>query len=229
MGACLCDGIYGKIARYIGDFLWCKVPTYIVGQFIGAMLGATIVFLNYLPHWLETKDKAAKLDIFATAPGSSDKVGKPLQNLLSEMVGKFILLFALLFIVGPNNLAEGLSPLVVGLLIVAIGMSLGGATGYAINPARDLGPRIAHALLPIPGKGDSDWSYAWIPVVGSIIGGIYGGLIYRAVFTQVTTPIFWIATVIVAMIIVISVMSEVKEYTTIQSETFDISNPEKVN
>src|SRR5699024_7400473 len=103
-----------------------------------------------------------------------DQVRKPLQNLLSEMVGTFVLLFALLFIVGPNELAEGLSPIVVGLLIVAIGMSLGGATGYAINPARDLGPRIAHAMLPIPGKGSSDWSYAWVPILGPIIGGVYG-------------------------------------------------------
>src|SRR5699024_11945400 len=107
--------------------------------------------------WRETKDKAAKLVVFATAAGYSDKIRKPFQILLSEVIVTFALLFALLFIVGPNDLADGLSPLIVGLLIVAIGVSLGGATGYAINPARDLGPRIIHALLPIPGKGTSDW------------------------------------------------------------------------
>src|SRR5699024_3713387 len=161
----------------IGDFPWSKVPAYISGQMIGALIGATIVVLNYLPHWRETKDKAAKLGVFATAPGSSDKVRKPFQNLLSEVIGTFALLFALLFIVG--------------LLIVAIGVSLGGATVYAINPARDLGPRIIHALLPIPGKGTSDWGYAWIPVVGPIIGGVYGALLYQAFFDGVYSSAFW--------------------------------------
>ena len=192
----------------IGDFPWSKVPAYILGQLIGAMIGATLVFLNYLPHWRNTEDKSAKLGVFATAPGTNDEVRKPLQNLLSEMVGTFVLLFALLFIVGPNELAEGLSPIVVGLLIVAIGMSLGGATGYAINPARDLGPRIAHAMLPIPAKGSSDWSYAWVPVLGPIIGGVYGALFYQAVYTQTTSVSFWIATGIVVVIIVSAVRNE---------------------
>lgn len=200
----------------IGDFPWSKVPTYISGQFIGAFIGATIVFINYLPHWRETEDEAAKLGVFATAPGTSDKVRKPLQNLASEMIGTFILLFALLFIVGPNELAEGLSPLVVGLLIVAIGMSLGGATGYAINPARDLGPRIAHALLPIPGKGSSDWRYAWVPVLGPIIGGVYGALLYQAVFIEISTPLFWSVTAIVITIIVSAVRNEVKSKATLK-------------
>src|SRR5690625_7342575 len=126
---------------------------------IGAMLGAAIVFFNYLPHWKETKDEGKKLGVFATAPGESVKVRSYLANLLSEIIGTFFLLIGLLFI-GANSFSEGLNPLVVGLLIVVIGMSLGGATGYAINPARDLGPRIAHALLPIPGKGGSDWAYS---------------------------------------------------------------------
>lgn len=199
----------------IGEFPWSKVPSYISGQLIGAIIGATIVFINYLPHWRETKDKATKLAVFATAPGTSDIVRKPLQNLVSEMVGTFILLFALLFLVGPNNFSEGLSPIVVGLLIVAIGMSLGGATGYAINPARDLGPRIAHALLPIPGKGTSDWGYAWIPVLGPIIGGVYGGLLYQAVFTGSTSLLFWMTTVVVAVILISAIMMEVKSKGTI--------------
>lgn len=197
----------------IGDFPWNKVPGYIIAQFIGAIIGAALVFMNYLPHWRKTEDKSAKLGVFATAPGTSEEVRKPLQNLVSEMVGTFIFIFALLFIVGPNELAEGLSPLVVGLLIVAIGMSLGGATGYAINPARDLGPRIAHAILPIPGKGNSDWSYAWVPVLGPIIGGVYGALFYQAVYTKVVSSSFWIATVIVAVIMIVATSNEVKSKT----------------
>lgn len=195
----------------IGEFPWAKVPTYIAGQMIGAMIGAAIVFFNYLPHWRKTKDQAAKLGIFSTAPGTSEEVRKPLQNLVSEMIGTFVLLFALLFLVGPNNFTEGLAPLVIGLLIVVIGMSLGGATGYAINPARDLGPRIAHALLPIPGKGGSDWAYSWVPVVGPIIGGIYGALFYRAVFATELSAAFWITSLLVAIILMSALVIELKE------------------
>ena len=195
----------------IGEFPWAKVPIYIAGQMIGAIIGAAIVFFNYLPHWRKTKDQAAKLGVFSTAPGTSDEVKKPLQNLVSEMIGTFVLLFALLFLVGPNNFTEGLAPLAIGLLIVAIGMSLGGATGYAINPARDLGPRIAHAILPIPGKGGSDWGYSWVPVVGPIIGGIYGALFYQAVFAGQLSVLFWICTLIVAFILVAAAMKELKE------------------
>src|SRR5699024_1810244 len=111
-------------------------------------------------------------------------------------------------IVGPNNFADGLSPLVIGLLIVAIGVSLGGATGYAINPARDLGPRIAHAILPIPGKGDSDWSYAWVPVLGPIVGGVYGALFYQAVFSGVYSAAFWIGTVVIIAAVAVAIISE---------------------
>lgn len=195
----------------IGEFPWTKVPIYIAGQMIGAILGAAIVFFNYLPHWRKTKDQATKLAVFSTAPGTSDEVRKPLQNLVSEMIGTFVLLFALLFLVGPNNFTEGLAPLVIGLLIVVIGMSLGGATGYAINPARDLGPRIAHAILPIPGKGGSDWGYSWVPVVGPIIGGIYGALFYRAVFANELTAVFWVFTLIVVILLIGAAMNELKE------------------
>ncbi len=197
----------------IGDFPWNKVPVYIAGQMLGAMIGAAIVFLNYLPHWRKTKDKAAKLAVFSTAPGTSVQVRKPLQNLVSEMIGTFVLLLGLLFI-GVHTFSEGLNPVVVGLLIVVIGMSLGGATGYAINPARDLGPRIMHAILPIPGKGTSDWDYSWIPVVGPIIGGVYAALFYKAVFAGELTPLFWIVTVLVAVILISAVANELKDQDT---------------
>lgn len=195
----------------IGDFPWSKVPMYITAQMIGAIIGAVIVFFNYLPHWRETKDKGLKLAVFATHPGSSDKVRKPFQNLLSEVIGTFALLFVLLFIGGPNVFTEGLMPLVVGLLIVVIGLSLGGATGYAINPARDLGPRIAHAILPIPGKGGSDWSYSWIPVLGPMIGGVYGALVYRAIFNQDLSIAFWIVSAVVLVLMITAAAKELSD------------------
>lgn len=194
----------------IGEFPWSKVPMYITAQMIGAILGATIVFFNYLAHWGKTKDQAAKLAVFATAPGTSSEVRNPLSNLVSEIIGTFILLLGLLFI-GANQFADGLNPLVVGALIVAIGMSLGGATGYAINPARDLGPRIAHAILPIPGKGGSDWSYSWIPVLGPIIGGSYGTLFYNAIVNQVYSAIFWIVSVVVIGLFIGATVSELSD------------------
>lgn len=189
-----------------GEFPWAKVPLYITAQMLGAIIGAGIVFLNYLPHWKETKDKAAKLGVFATDPA----VRSPFSNLLSEMIGTFVLVMGLMFI-GANEFTEGLNPLIVGALIVAIGVSLGGATGYAINPARDLGPRIAHALLPIPGKGGSDWGYAWIPVVGPILGGIYGAVFYNAMFLGKFSATFWILSVLVAIIIVGATYVELKK------------------
>ncbi|WP_079527040.1 MULTISPECIES: MIP/aquaporin family protein [Halobacillus] len=189
-----------------GEFPWSKVPLYISAQMLGAFIGAVIVFFNYLPHWKETKDQAAKLGVFATDPA----IRSPFSNLVSEIVGTFVLLMGLMFI-GANDFTEGLNPLIVGALIVAIGMSLGGATGYAINPARDLGPRIAHALLPIPGKGGSDWSYAWIPVVGPILGGIYGAVFYRALFLGEFTPLFWVLSVIMAFILFGAARAELKK------------------
>lgn len=194
----------------IGEFPWSKVPSYIVAQMLGAMIGAVIVFLNYLPHWVKTKDQGAKLAVFATAPGSSREVRSTLPNLLSEMIGTFVLVFALLFLIGPNGFADGLQPLVVGGLILAIGVALGGSTGYGINPARDLGPRIMHALLPIPGKGSSDWSYSWIPVVGPFIGGAYGALLYQAVFTKEPSIGFWIMSVVVIALIIGAVTTGLK-------------------
>jgi len=165
----------------IGKFAWTDVPSYVTAQMIGAFLGAVIVWLAYLPHWKETADTGAKLGIFCTAPA----IRHSPSNLLTEIIGTFILVLGALAIPSPNNLnvelgfSTGLGPLLVGLLVLSIGVSLGGPTGYAINPARDLGPRIAHFLLPIAGKGNSDWRYAWIPVVGPVAGGTLGALFYR--------------------------------------------------
>ncbi|WP_202081348.1 MIP family channel protein [Caldalkalibacillus salinus] len=161
----------------IGDFPWSQVPSYIIAQIIGAFIGSVIVWLQYLPHWQKTKNQEAILAVFSTGPAIKHKP----SNVLSEMIGTFILVFGLLTI-GTNDFTQGLNPLVVGLLIVAIGVSLGGTTGYAINPARDLGPRLAHWLLPIRGKGVSNWGYAWVPVVGPILGGVLGALVYRALY-----------------------------------------------
>ncbi|MDD7796115.1 MIP/aquaporin family protein [Clostridium sp. 'White wine YQ'] len=161
----------------IGKFSWSLVPGYIACQFLGAMAGATLVWLAYLPHWKETEDKATKLGVFCTAPAIRNTVG----NVITEIIGTFILVFGILGL-GQVKMTDGLGTLAVGLLILVIGLSLGAPTGYAINPARDLGPRIAHAILPIAGKGDSDWGYAWIPVVAPIIGGVLGALVFNMVF-----------------------------------------------
>jgi glycerol uptake facilitator protein len=158
-------------------FGWAQVPGYIIAQLLGAFVGAVIVWLAYLPHWEETADPGLKLGVFSTAPA----IYNTPANIITEIVGTFVLVFGVLGILA-NDLAGGLAPLLIGLLVLGIGLSLGGPTGYAINPARDLGPRIAHAVLPIAGKGDSDWGYAWIPVVAPITGGILGAIIYTALF-----------------------------------------------
>ncbi|WP_102335364.1 MIP/aquaporin family protein [Salimicrobium jeotgali] len=190
----------------IGEFPWAKVPMYISAQIIGAFIGGVIVFLNYLPHWRATEDKGAKLAVFSTDPA----IRSPFSNLVSEILGTFVLVMGLLFI-GSNEFTQGLNPLIVGLLIVAIGMSLGGATGYAINPARDLGPRIAHALLPIPNKGSSDWSYSWVPILGPVLGGIYGAIFYKSVFLSEYSIAFWISSAIILAILILAARSELKE------------------
>lgn len=157
------------------QFTAATLPIYLAGQMLGAMLGAALVWLHYLPHWSQTEDQAAKLAVFCTAPAVRHTAG----NFISEFIGAFVLLFGLSAL-GANTFSEGLKPLAVGALVLAIGHSLGGTTGYAINPARDLGPRIAHALLPIAGKGGSDWGYAWIPVVAPVLGGICGAMAHLA-------------------------------------------------
>ncbi len=185
-----------------GDFPWADVPGYIAAQMLGAFLGAVIVYLHYLPHWRETEDAATKLGVFSTGPA----IRYPFANLISEIIGTFVLVLSILAI-GANKFTEGLNPLIVGFLVVSIGLSLGGTTGYAINPARDLGPRIAHFLLPIPGKGDSNWGYAWIPVVGPLLGGSLGGLFYQAVFQGILTSSFWY---ILAATVVILFLAKLK-------------------
>lgn len=157
----------------IGRVSWSLVPIYITGQLVGGFLGAVLVFIQYYDQFKTSDNKADKLAVFATGPA----IRHTIINLMSEIIGTAVLVFGILGI-GAQDIASGLGTLFVGLLICGIGLSLGGTTGYAINPARDLAPRIAHAILPIPNKGDSDWGYAWIPVVGPIIGGVLGALIY---------------------------------------------------
>lgn len=147
-----------------------EVPYYLVGEFVGAFLGAVLVWLHYQPHWSATSDPGLKLAVFATGPAIRNTV----MNLISEIIGTFVLMFAILAIPAVWALP---GPYTVGLAVLVIGLALGGTTGYAINPARDLSPRIAHAILPIPGKGSSDWGYSWIPVVGPIIGAVIAALL----------------------------------------------------
>jgi glycerol uptake facilitator protein len=162
-----------------GNFSWSQVPGYIVAQMIGAFLGAVIVWLTYFQHWAATPDPGAKLAVFSTGPAIRNTV----WNLITEIVGTFMLMFGVFgirgAIMGTDAIDLGaLGAIPVAFLVWGIGLSLGGPTGYAINPARDLGPRIAHAILPIPGKGSSDWGYSWIPVVGPIIGAIIAALLW---------------------------------------------------
>ena len=159
----------------VGKFAWSNVPRYIGAQFIGAFLGAVIVWLAYLAHWSETESQASKLSVFSTIPA----IRRCPLNLLTEIIGTFVLVFGVLAISANAGPAQSrVTPLLIGLLVWGIGLSLGAPTGYAINPARDLGPRVAHALLPIPGKGSSDWGYSWVPIVGPLIGGAMGAAAY---------------------------------------------------
>jgi glycerol uptake facilitator protein len=159
----------------IGLTEWSDVPKYLAGEFVGAFTGATLVWLAYLNHWGATEDPGLKLACYSTAPA----IRNTAANLITEVIGTFLLVFVILGIVANKAPVEtGLAALLIGLLVFAIGLSLGGPTGYAINPARDLGPRIMHAILPIAGKGPSDWGYSWIPVVGPIVGGVLGALAF---------------------------------------------------
>src|SRR5712664_3315747 len=161
-----------------GNF--AKFAPYLAAQMLGAIVGAALVWLHYFPHWKETPDAAVKLGCFCTVPAIRNVVA----NLLSEIIATFVLVFVIGAIfskrVSGAGPAAGLGPYLAGSLVWGIGMSLGGPTGYAINPARDLGPRIAHAILPIAGKGGSDWGYAPIPVIGPLLGGMVAGLLLRA-------------------------------------------------
>ena len=174
----------------IGSFAWAEVPGYLLAQMIGAFLGAVLVWVMYLPHWRVTEDPALKLGVFSTAPA----IRHTPSNLVGEMIATAVLVFGILGIAAnaqtlsqPGDVdlsfvfSRGLQPLLVGVLVLGIGLCLGGPTGYAINPARDLGPRLAHAVLPIAGKGHSDWEYAWIPVLGPLLGGALGAGTYLLV------------------------------------------------
>jgi len=172
-----------------GALAWDLVPVYLIGEFIGAFIGAILVTIHYWDHFKETEDPGLKLAVYSTGPNIRNI---PL-NFVSEVIGTFVLVFVI-FTFGTNGTSDGvgltpgglasLGALPVALLVWSIGLSLGGTTGYAINPARDLGPRIIHAILPVPGKGDSDWSYSWVPVVGPIVGAILAALVYNAVWVN---------------------------------------------
>jgi glycerol uptake facilitator protein len=169
LGAAVSSGQFGKVVPYIG------------AQLLGALCGAILVWLHYLPHWKETPQADLKLACFCTAPA----IRKFASNLISEILATFVLVLVLGAIfsksIAAGGLASGLGPLLVGALVWGIGLSLGGPTGYAINPARDFGPRLAHALLPIAGKGTSDWSYATVPILGPLIGGALAGALIRII------------------------------------------------
>lgn len=164
----------------IGNFPWSLVPGYIIAQVLGAFVGAIIVYLMYMDHFAATDDPTAKLGTFATIPAIRN-LGK---NFMTEAFGTAMLLIGILGITNSNNSVGGMGALLVGLLVWAIVLSLGGPTGCAINPARDFGPRLAHAVLPIPGKGDSDWGYGLIvPIFGPIVGGILGAVVYQLIMS----------------------------------------------
>ncbi len=169
-----------------GKFEWALVASYILAQVLGAMIGALIVWIAYRSHFNETDDTDSKLAVFATGPA----IRNPINNLLTEIIGTFVLVFAVLYIANPSitlNNTDGkmglgaVGALPVAFLVLAIGLSLGGPTGYAINPARDLGPRIMHFILPIGKKRDSDWSYAWVPVVGPLVGGLLAAVLFKVI------------------------------------------------
>jgi len=146
----------------------------IAGEFVGAFIGAVLVFLHYGPHWRETHDSGTKLSVFCTGPA----IRRPISNFISEFIGTFVLVFVAESILA-GKIAPGFDPAYIGMVVWAIGLSLGGTTGYAINPARDFSPRLAHTILPIPGKGTSDWGYAWIPIFGPIAGGLAAGGLFK--------------------------------------------------
>jgi glycerol uptake facilitator protein len=169
-----------------GKTAWGDVPIYFVGEFLGAAIGAFLVWLHYFPHWKETADPGLKLAVFSTGPAIRNTV----MNFISEVIGTFVLMFGIFAIKGAALMPSGgaITPLGLGaigaipvaFIVWVIGLALGGTTGYAINPARDLSPRIMHAILPIPGKGSSDWGYSWIPVIGPFVGAAIAALLYMA-------------------------------------------------
>ena len=160
----------------VGKFAWSEVPAYIVAQMIGAALGVFLVWVQYKPHFDNTDDSDTILSVFCTGPA----IRNTFSNLMTEIIGTIILVMAVLYHADPDVGLGALDALPIGLVVLAIGLSLGGTTGYAINPARDLAPRIVHAILPLRHKRDSDWGYAWIPIVGPVIGSILAAVMYLA-------------------------------------------------
>ena len=161
----------------IGKFEWANVPLYIAAQFLGAMTGSFLMWLAYKQHFDATDDADVKLAVFSNSPA----IRNVFYNLLTEAIGTFALMLGVLFIAAPQNSLGALDALPVALLVLGIGLSLGGPTGYAINPARDLGPRIMHFILPIKNKRNSDWNYSWIPVVGPIVGAVIAAFVYNMI------------------------------------------------
>ena len=159
---------------FLGKMEWSLVPGYILSQFVGAMAGQVLVWLAYRGHYEETLDSGAIRATFCTSPAIHNK----LNNLMTEIIGTLVLVSGVLFMASPSSSLGAMDALPVALLVLGIGLSLGGPTGYAINPARDLGPRIIHAILPIPHKGNNEWSYSWVPVVGPIIGAFLAAMLY---------------------------------------------------
>lgn len=195
------------LAAY-GEFEWAKVPGYIVAQLLGAMAGACMVFLNYLPHWKATGDKKIKLGVFATVPA----IHNYFTNALSEMIGTFMLVFSALY-VGVNftpaltgseltlNLNDVLKPIAFGFMVTVLVIGLGGQTGYALNPARDLGPRIMHTILPLHNKGRSRWYYSWVPVCAPIAGGMMGGAFFKLYYEGAITPFLFVSVVLAVAVL----------------------------
>lgn len=159
------------------DGNWTNVPLYLTAQLLGAMLGSLLVWFHYKLHFDETEDAASKMACFCTSPA----IPNTFYNLISEVIGSFVLVIGVLFLSKPAHGLGSLDALPVALLVLVIGLSLGGTTGYAINPARDLGPRIVHALLPIKNKANSNWTYSWIPVLGPIVGGLLAVVIFKLI------------------------------------------------
>lgn len=189
LGVAIAALIFGKISgahlnpaltiglAVIGKISWSLVPGYVAAQFTGGFLGAVIVWVYYRLHFNETEDKKAKLAVFCTGAEIKDNF----TSFICEVIGTFVLVFGLLGF-GNTPMADGLAPLAAGAIVWAIGLTLGGTTGYAINPARDFGPRLAHFLVPIHDKGDSEWGYAWIPIVAPIVGSIIAAVVYTSIF-----------------------------------------------
>ena len=160
---------------YLGKFPWAQVPQYIAAQLLGAMAGSLLAYLTYRGHYAQAGDPNGKLATFCTGPAIRHTV----DNFVTEVIGTFVLILGVLYIASPSSSLGALDALPVALLVLGIGLSLGGPTGYAINPARDLGPRIMHTLLPIAGKRDSDWGYAWIPIAGPVVGALLAAMVFK--------------------------------------------------